>query len=284
MFSRRLATGLLLAFCLPLSARAAVTILDNGAPNLISGYDLTFLKEANHLTLSADVVAKSLKFWTLEPDTTQWFGLVYWEIRANTAANVPGTVLFSGNSTNLTHVATGRNASPYPEYLVTFDLPSAVSLLAGKYWLVLHNGPLSHNSSNNPADVMWETTTKNTSDPAYRASFGDFTPFINDWQSNDDVPPSGGGGSELAFQLIGTVKPNVTAFGFVSAAPRVSFTTVTGQNYKVEYKNNLTDTLWTTVSGASNVAGTGGVVQIGDPDPAVANGTIKHRFYRATVL
>jgi len=264
---------------LPANSEAVVTFYDNGAPNLLAGFDLTYLKEANRFTLSADVVAKSVKFWTIEPDTTQWANLVFWEIRSNTAANVPGTVLFSGNSTNLTHVATGRNANPYPEYVVTFDL-SSVSLPAGMYWLVLHNGALSNNSSNNPGDIMWEATTKNTSDPAYRASFGDLTPFTNDWQSNDDVPNTGG--SEFAFQLIGTVKPKVTTFGFVSAKPQLSFTTVTGQNYKVEFKNNLTDVSWTTVTGASNVAGTGGTVQINDNDPNLPN--IRHRFYRVTVL
>ena len=62
------------------------------------------------------------------------------------------------------------------------------------------------------------------------------------------------------------------------------FTTVTGQNYKVEFKNNLSDVSWTTVSGASNIAGTGGTQMGNDPDPNVGNGTVKRRFYRVTVL
>src|SRR4051812_794924 len=169
MISRPPLAGLLLALCLPLSANA-VTFLDNGAPNLLDGFDLTYLKEANRFTVSTDAVAKSVKFWTLEPHTATWANLVFWEIRSNTAANMPGTVLASGNSTNLTHVATGMNANPYPEYVITFDLPS-VSLPAGTYWLVLHNGALSNNSMTLASDILWETTTKNTSDPAYRPSF-----------------------------------------------------------------------------------------------------------------
>ncbi|HEY4283698.1 MAG TPA: hypothetical protein VGM62_11600 [Chthoniobacterales bacterium] len=267
---------------LPLKSNA-VTFSDNGSPNLLDGFDLTYLKEGNRFTLSADVVAKSVKFWTIEPHTGTWANLVFWEIRLNTAANLPGTVLSSGNSTNLTHAGTGRVVAPdapYPEFLITFDLPS-VSLPAGTYWLVLHNGALSNNNILLASDILWETTTKIPSDPAYRPSFCDPAPFTNNWDTNDLAPPKAEG-SQVAFQLIGTVRPKVTTFGFVSAKPQVSFTTVTGQNYKVEFKNNLTDASWTTVSGASNVTGTGGVVPINDNDPNLP--TIRHRFYRVTVL
>src|SRR4051812_343081 len=152
MISRPPLAALLLALCLPLSANA-VTFLDNGAPNLLDGFDLTYLKETNRFTLSADVVAKSVKFWTLEPHTATWANLVFWEIRLNTAANMPGTVLASGNSTNLTHVVTGRNANPYPDYVITFALPS-LSLQAGRYWLVLNNGALRTKSMSLGSDIL----------------------------------------------------------------------------------------------------------------------------------
>lgn len=254
---------------------AVVTFYDNGAPNLMNGFEFTHWKVTNQFTLGADVVTNTVKFWEIEARANVWANQVLWEIRSNSASNLPGTVLFSGSSTNLSRVATSRqDSSNFPEYLITFDLPS-VSLPAGTYWLTLHNGALSNNMP--PGYVFWETATSNRTDD----SKSDEAPFSNNWETNtaDAQHPS-----QLAFQLIGIVRPRVSSFGFTSGAPRVSFTTVTGQNYRVEFKNNLTDVSWSTVSGASTVAGTGGVVQISDSDPNVSNGTIKHRFYRVIVL
>jgi hypothetical protein len=267
--SRRVLPGLLLLFCLRLSCEAVV-FNDNGAPDLTNGFEITHWKQGNMFTLTSDVVATSVKFWDLEALTTSWANLITYEIRANTASNQPGAVLFTGTGTSLTHVATGRNASPYPEFVITFGLPS-ISLAAGKYWLVLHNGALSNNLSQ---DIFWETAITSRTDPTYE----DVAPFLNSWDSHQ----LGNNNSQMAFQLSGTVRPKTTAFAFVSGKPALSFTTVTGQNYKVEFKNNMTDASWTTVSGASNVPGTGGVVQINDPDPNLPN--VPRRFYRATVL
>jgi hypothetical protein len=50
----------------------------------------------------------------------------------------------------------------------------------------------------------------------------------------------------------------------------------------VEYKNSLTDVSWTPLANAQNVSGTGGVVQISDPDPNIGN--VPHRFYRVVLL
>jgi hypothetical protein len=196
---------------------------------------------------------------------------------------LPGAVLFSGTSSNLTHVATGRKPD-FTEFVNSFDTGVAISLAAGSYWLVLHNGPLSYNAPTYASqNTFWESASTNRSDPSY----SDEAPFTNDWGSNDlsqdyGYPP---GNSQLAFQLNGVPQSyaaKVTAVGFVSNSPRISFSTFNGQHYRVDYKNNLTDASWTTVSGASNVAGTGGTVTVTDPDPNINN--VRHRFYRVVLL
>ncbi len=57
-----------------------------------------------------------------------------------------GPAVFTGTSTNLTHVATGFIFFGYLEYITTFDI-TPVSLPAGAYWLALHNGPLTNDTN-----------------------------------------------------------------------------------------------------------------------------------------
>src|SRR3712207_5104228 len=63
--------------------------------------------------------------------------------------------------------------------------------------------------------------------------------------------------------------PSVTEFVFANNSPRVSFTTVAGKTYRVERKDSLLEPDWVVLSNANNVAGTGGVVQVSDPQPNV---------------
>ena len=204
---------------------------------------------------------------------------MYWEIRANAANNTPGAVLFSGTSMR-THTATGNHESSpghYPEFEITFDI-GTVSLPAGTYWLVIHNGPLSYTATIFTDNIVWETTTSNRSD----SSFADEAPFTNNWETNHNTDEPYW---QLAFQLNGvpeSFRPRITLVDRNMGSPRISFTTMSGQQYRVDYKNNLTDAMWTTVSGGANVTGTGNVVQVTDMDPNIHSFT--HRFYRVVLL
>ena len=71
--------------------------------------------------------------------------------------------------------------------------------------------------------------------------------------------------------VIGT--PNVNANGFFS----LSFPTVNGESYTVQYKNTLSDPTWTDLVPPGSVPGTGGLLNIYDPSPAALHPT---RFYR----
>lgn len=262
--------ALVAAFMLmPREHFAADLVYDNGSPNLLNGFELTHWKEANSFTINAGVVLSAIRFWDIEASAS-FQSEVDWEIRADNG-NAPGPILFSGASANPAHVATGRKAfAVYPEFVNDCGVPS-ISLPAGSYWLVLHNGPPSNNTGR---DIFWESATSIN----LVSSSSDVAPFANNWQTNGTV-------SQMAFQFTGVLesnRPRITSIATGGRMVRITFTTVSGQHYRVEFSNSLTQPAWTTVLGAADVPGTGGEVQIADNDPVLAG--IKQRFYRVVLL
>lgn len=238
---------------------------------------MTHWREADRFTVAEGVIVSDIRFWDLEGLPGAFSGSVLWEIRANSAANTPGVLLYTGAVStaapaSLTRVATGRRAFfvNYPEYVNTFSIPS-IPLAAGTYWLVLHNGPLSNNTG---LDLFWEGAINVSTDPSYK----DEAPFPGTWRSNSTT---GAPLSKLAFRLFGvpeTARPSVRSIDRTNERPRVTFTTASGQTYRVEYKNALTEAGWDVVAGAENVAGTGSEVTIEDSDPSAPS--VSRRFYR----
>ena len=272
------AAGTLAVLLLVLAGTGFATqvVYDNGAPNLANGYEMTSYLQANEFTLSSGIVLSSVTFWDADGRANNFQNTVYWEIRTNSASNAPGSVLFSGTSTGVTHTSTGRKVEVlYPEFINTVALPP-ITLYAGNYWLVLHDGPITNTTQQY---IYWETAANNGTAP----SLADKAPFTGDWQTNSSpTDPL----SQMAFQLQGVPQSlwpqntSITRTG--TSAPKISFSTASGQHYSVEYKNNLTDPSWTAVSGATNIPGTGGVVQVTDPDPNIAN--VRRRFYHVILL
>jgi hypothetical protein len=74
----------------------------------------------------------------------------------------------------------------------------------------------------------------------------------------------------------------ITEFVFDNGVPQISFTTLAGRSHRVERKNALTDPNWVPLPNATNVAGTGGVVQVSDTEPGA--GSLPMRFYRVALL
>lgn len=257
----------LLAFACVSSATAAM-VYDNGAPNRLNGFEISHWIQADDFPLGTAARLESVKFWTFE-GSGNFQGSIVWQIYSNRANNTPGTLLFSGTSTNLAHTATGFTLGPYAEFSTTFDLPP-VSLPAGSYWLGLHNGPLSNTSDT--GRVYWGTT--NTVDPTPSRSL--VAPFAGPWFSNE-IPAGARAG--VAFQVSGIPAGRVTELTFNNDNLRIGFTTAIGQTYRLEYKNALTDASWTPVSGADEIAGTGAIVEVSDPDSSARN--VNRRFYRA---
>ncbi len=250
-------------------------VYDNGSPNQANAYEMTLYLQANAFTLTSGIVLGSITFWDAEAGSN-FQNTIYWEICANSASNTPGAILFSGTSTSVTHTATGGVVEGlFPEFVNTVALPTT-TLLAGNYWLVLHDGPITNTTEQ---FIFWETAANNSTAPSLELK----APFTGNWLSNSSLSDPL---SQMAFQLYGVPQalwPSITAITRTgTSAPKVSFTTVSGQHYSVEYKNNLTDSSWTAISGATNIAGTGGVIQVTDPDPGIAS--VKRRFYHVILL
>jgi hypothetical protein len=255
------------AILLSVTAAGAETLFDNGAPSLLEGNEMTYWREADSFTITEPVILGAVRFWELQARASSFYGSFLWEIRANSATNTPGVLLATGTSTGLARIPTGRAAFViYPEFVNTFELPS-VPLSPGTYWLVLHNGPLSNTATR---DIFWETAVN----PGVEPSLSQAAPFTGAWRGN-------GPASKNAFQLFGvpdSFRPRITAIGRSEGAPRITFTTRSGQTYRVEYKDNILNGDWAPVAGAESIAGTGNEIQVVDPDPT--SPSRPRRFYR----
>lgn len=198
--------GLLCFFLLAGSVGTnAAQIYDNGAPDLLNGFEMSNWIEADQFILTTGATVQGVKFWDLE--RLGFFqNTIPWAIYSNSGSNKPGNLIASGFSSNLTHILTGRtDGFGYIEFVNTFDI-SPVSLPAGTYWLALHNGPLSYRIQ----QVYWETANH----PSAIPSQSDIAPFNGNWlanfSSNNPAP-------KLAFQLNGTV---ITPATLLSVASR----------------------------------------------------------------
>ncbi len=72
----------------------------------------------------------------------------------------------------------------------------------------------------------------------------------------------------------------ITAIHRTGSSTSVSFTSVVGKNYRVEYKDTLTATTWQPLSGYTNVTGTGAILPANDSGPVVQG----RRFYHVVSL
>jgi uncharacterized repeat protein (TIGR01451 family) len=74
-------------------------------------------------------------------------------------------------------------------------------------------------------------------------------------------------------QIVVLVPPSIASAKLTSTNLSLTFSSVAGLNYTLEYKNSVLDTNWTPI--LPSVAGTGGTLTLKDPGPAVPA-----RFYR----
>jgi hypothetical protein len=66
----------------------------------------------------------------------------------------------------------------------------------------------------------------------------------------------------------------MTAIGLSGQDIRLEFTSLPLASYRVQWTSNVTFAAWSTLT--NNVSGTGGLLQVTDPDPASQS----QRFYR----
>ena len=173
------------AITLALVGPARSTTIGNGPPNQSGGSDLNAFLEADNFSLGASSLLSQITYWSLQSSAADYAGTTAWGIYSD-AAGSPGGALFSGN-TAATGVATGNTAFGLNEFMYSFNV--SVTLGAGNYWLVLHNGP---NGSIPATNYYW----------AWSSNSGNS-------QSNDPLAPGWvGNAAEFAFQLDVTAATN----------------------------------------------------------------------------
>ena len=72
----------------------------------------------------------------------------------------------------------------------------------------------------------------------------------------------------------------ITAIGRASNDIAISYTSVVGKNYRVEYEDDLANATWLPLAGYTSVPGTGSVLQATDPGAALR----PKRFYHLVSL
>ena len=253
------------------NANAAELVYDNGAPDQQNGWEITQYIAADDFTCTHPTRLDRVKFWDYESQAG-FSGTVAWQIHANGDDDGPGRLLASGTVNNIPHRYTGFSAlGGYKEYEndVAFG---PVVLPAGIYWLALHDGELNSVSTKS---VYWATTAKSGPRPSHGAA----PPFYRPWWNN--VFP--GINPDVAFALEGAVLPRITELSLQGGNARINFTTVIGEQYRVEVSNGIgASASWATLAGADTVPGTGGIVQVTDPQPDVRS--LPRRFYRVVML
>jgi hypothetical protein len=186
-FMRRYARCLLVfsAMLVVPAVRADPMVYNNGAPNQVSGNEITQWIQAENFVLPVATTITDVHFWGVG-FTGAYTGSITWQIYANNGTN-PGALLSHGTQA-VAAVATGNTLSFGNEYALDFNIDSFAAAAGTTYWLGLHNGPLATTDRRN---FYWETTGAVHSPTGHElvAPFGG-----TDWFDN---------GQEHAFYLTG---------------------------------------------------------------------------------
>lgn len=114
-------------------------VISNGTPDLGGATDLNLNLAADDFTLAAASTITSIRFWTAQDDLTSYAGTTEFSFRSNNSG-VPGAIVQSGSFVS---TQTSTPDSTFGLTIFRHDGVVNVSLGAGTYWLVLHNGPSS---------------------------------------------------------------------------------------------------------------------------------------------
>ena len=132
----------------------ALTVFNNGAPNQVSGVNMSSNVVAEDFTLLAATNITNFRFWSIQDLASAYTGTLQVTVYSD-AGGTPGGVAVASATSSPAATATGAStAFGYAEYV--FDIPVAATLGAGTYWLAIANFPLNPIT---PGDMLWETTS-----------------------------------------------------------------------------------------------------------------------------
>jgi PEP-CTERM motif len=135
------------------SAIAAI-VYNNGAPNQVSGTNMSDTIAADDFTLGGGTTITAFRFWSIQDSAAAYRGSVTWGVYSNLGGK-PNALLFGGTVATAAAATGASTGFAYPEYLFDVDVTD-FHLTAGTYWLGLHNGPAANDGS---SEMLWETTT-----------------------------------------------------------------------------------------------------------------------------
>ena len=138
-------------------AAASVIVVDNGAPDHLTGNNLGFAFQAEDFNLVTGATLNGIRFWSLEGDGA-YRGRINWSIRQNSGSDAPGALVATGTQAAVTRTALG-NYGGLAEFRNEFALNAPLTLGPGSYWLVLHNGVPGN--LGDPNEFLWESTVDN---------------------------------------------------------------------------------------------------------------------------
>lgn len=187
-------SGIFALALVTLANDAGAQIFANGTPDQTQAdaRSISSFRSADDFNLASASSISSIRFWMLATD--QSFAGILSYAFYNDAAGAIGAVVSTGSVSNivpqyLSHVP----GFIYDTYLVDINLPSALNLAAGNYWLELHDGATL--TTNNNADVYWSIAAGVTG---------------NARQSVAPTIPTNPTTNALAFSLYGEVGPPST--------------------------------------------------------------------------
>jgi hypothetical protein len=114
--------------------------------------------QAEDFVLAGPATLTDVSFWSFE-STGAYQGSIVWQIYSDNAG-IPGSVLFSGTATPARTADPAAICCGFPIGMRDDFSVGTIALLGGtKYWLGLHNGPLSTTARQ---EFYWATTNGNT--------------------------------------------------------------------------------------------------------------------------
>jgi hypothetical protein len=152
-------TGFLTTFILALAASNAPAALlwTNGTPNtsVPNSRGITIFRVADDFTLNTAASLESIGFGMVaEPG--HFSGSITYAFYQNSAGNL-GAVIDTATVSGITPVLVNDiPGNIHSVYRADFNLPSALALGAGTYWLELHDGASLTANNPNALNVLWQ--------------------------------------------------------------------------------------------------------------------------------
>ncbi len=206
----------LIALCLALGSvplASAGIVYSNGLPNQTSGEEMTHWMHGDDIVVTAPFTFDTIRFWDLEPTGgASYNGSVVWVVNQDNPGFPAVATLGSGAATPTRSVIqsfTSGTWAGYDEYQNDISLSVPITLSAGTYWLVLHNGGYGFQTDQS---FYWETTDNNGTSHSYNFIRTGAPP--GPWIINNLSAPVAE--AQLAFQLLdsagaGTPEPATVA-------------------------------------------------------------------------